>query len=83
MSSAWLNDIKRDFQDDIRLNFEISASLMNRPAQEMPGQFGDFGIGQAGIRFADRFQLAPTTTQSRVASAFFNFNQASPLRPGE
>src|SRR5207247_4294394 len=58
MSSARLDRIKRNFQDDVRLHFAIASVIRNRLLLEMFGQLGDLSVRQTGVGLSDCEELA-------------------------
>ena len=53
VACARLNRVERDFEDDVRLHFAISAVINDRVLFEMLGQLRDLDVGQTAVSFSD------------------------------
>ena len=57
MAGAFADGVEGDLEDDAGLDFEAVAFFGNRQGKEFVGEFGDFGIGEAGVGFAEGGEL--------------------------
>src|SRR5688500_12643644 len=58
MPLAWLQQIKRNLQNDIRLDREVAPLLPDCSLQKMLRELRDLHIRQTSVSLPDRFQLS-------------------------